>query len=75
MSKIFLAAVAMLLLSFGAFGQAAQAGTHSCEGLAQLELLGARIVSAQTVAAGAFTPSRWPRERSSPSEPWRRYRC
>jgi len=53
MHKIILALVASLLLALGA---KAQGGTHSCEGLAQLELLGARIVSAQTVAAGEFTP-------------------
>src|SRR5260370_31719951 len=29
---------------------------HSCEDLAQLELPGAKILSVQTVAAGAFTP-------------------
>jgi len=43
-------------MSCGAYGQNAASGTHSCEGLEQLELLGARIFSAQTVAAGAFTP-------------------
>jgi len=43
-------------MSCGAYGQNAASGTHSCEGLQQLELLGARIFSAQTVAAGAFTP-------------------
>jgi feruloyl esterase len=63
MPKIILSAVATMLLSFSTFGQAAPASTHSCEGLEQLELSGARIVSAQTVAAGAFTPppnvSRW----------------
>lgn len=63
MAKIILSAVATMLLSFSTFGQAAPASTHSCKGLEQLELSGARIVSAQTVAAGAFTPppnvSRW----------------
>ncbi|OLB84689.1 MAG: feruloyl esterase [Acidobacteria bacterium 13_2_20CM_2_57_6] len=44
------------MLSSGAYGQNAASGTHSCEDLEQLELLGARILSAQTVAAGAFTP-------------------
>jgi hypothetical protein len=55
MRKIVLAAVGAVLLSGGAYGQA-PSRTQSCEGLAQLELPGAKIVSAQTVAAGAFTP-------------------
>ena len=55
MPKIILAAVAALLFSVNAFGQA-PSGTHSCESLAQLELSGAKILSAQIVAPGAFTP-------------------
>src|SRR5258708_385999 len=56
MQKIIVAAAGTMLLAFGAFGQAGQAGTHTCEDLAQLEITGAKILSAQTVAAGAFTP-------------------
>src|SRR5438309_9575564 len=56
MRKLILAAFSVVLLSCGAYGQDAASGTHSCEDLAQLELLGARILSAETVAAGAFTP-------------------
>src|SRR2546430_4595906 len=56
MRKMTLAVVSAALLSRGAYGQNAASGTHSCEDLEQLELLGARILSAQTVAAGAFTP-------------------
>jgi tannase/feruloyl esterase len=53
MPKIILAAIATLSLSYTA---SAQSVTHSCESLAQLELSGAKILSAQTVAPGAFTP-------------------
>src|SRR5437773_6793 len=56
MRKMTLAAVSAALLSSGAYGQNAASGTHSCEDLEQLELLGARILSAQTVAAGPVTP-------------------
>jgi hypothetical protein len=56
MRKTVLAALGVVLLSCGVYGQEANSGTHSCEGLAQLELTGARILSVQTVAAGAFTP-------------------
>lgn len=56
MRKMILAAVGVVLVSCGAHGQNAASGAHSCEDLAQLELLGARILSAQTVAAGTFTP-------------------
>ena len=56
MRKMVLAAVGVALMSCGAYGQGAPSGTHSCEGLAQLELIGARILSAQTVAAGTFAP-------------------
>src|SRR5258708_14738179 len=63
MQKIIVAAAGTMLLAFGAFGQAGQVRTHTCEGLAELEITGAKILSAQTVAAGAFTPpanmSRW----------------
>ncbi len=53
MAKIILTAIVTLLLSFAAN---AQSGTHSCESLTQLELSGAKILSAQAVAPGAFTP-------------------
>jgi hypothetical protein len=56
MRKFVLTAVGVVLMSCGAYGQSAPPGTHSCEGLAQLELTGAKILLAQTVAAGAFTP-------------------
>jgi hypothetical protein len=56
MRKMVLAAVGTVLLSCGAYGQNASSGPQSCEGLARLELPGAKILSAQTVAAGAFTP-------------------
>jgi Tannase and feruloyl esterase len=56
MAKIVLAAIGVALLSCGAYGQEATSAMRSCEGLAQLELPGAKILSAQTVAAGAFTP-------------------
>src|SRR5260370_24777148 len=56
MQKMVLAAVAAVLLSCGAYGQEATSGMHSCEDLAQLELPGAKILSVQTVAAGAFAP-------------------
>jgi len=56
MRKMLFAAVGTVLLSCAAFGQKAPSGAPSCEGLAQLELPQAKILSAQTVAAGAFTP-------------------
>jgi Tannase and feruloyl esterase len=63
MPKIILVAVVVVLMACRANGQATTSGTHSCEGLAQLEMAGAKTVLAQTVAAGAFMPpakmSRW----------------
>jgi len=56
MQKMALVAVGAALLSCGAYGQNASSAARSCEGLAQLELPGAKILSAQVVAAGAFTP-------------------
>jgi tannase/feruloyl esterase len=56
MRKMFLVALGTVLISCGAFGQGAPSGSPSCQSLAQLELAGAKILSAQTVAAGAFTP-------------------
>lgn len=40
----------------GAYGQEASSGTDACKGLARIELPEAKIVSAETVPAGAFTP-------------------
>jgi hypothetical protein len=56
MRKMVLAAVGAALLSWGTYGQGVPSGTQSCEGLAHLELSSAKILSAQTVAAGGFTP-------------------
>ena len=56
MHKVVIAALGAVLMSCGAYAQGAPSGTQTCEGLAQLKLTGAKIVSAQTVAAGAFTP-------------------
>jgi hypothetical protein len=56
MRKMVLAAIGIVLMSGASHGQSAPSGTHSCESLTQLELIGARILSAQTVAAGTFTP-------------------
>jgi len=56
MRRMILAAVAVMLMSCGAYGQEATPGTKSCKGLAQLELPGAKIVLAKAIAAGAFTP-------------------
>ena len=54
MPKTILAAAATLLLSFTAGAQSA--ATKSCESLIQRELSGAKILSATSVAPGAFTP-------------------
>jgi hypothetical protein len=56
MRKIVLVAVGAVLMSCGAYGQEAPPGTHSCNALSQLELPGAKILSAHTVSAGTFTP-------------------
>jgi len=53
--KMVLAAVGVALLPCGAYGQNASSAAQSCESLTQLELPGAKILSAQTVEAGAFT--------------------
>ena len=44
-----------LVLAGGAYAQAVS-GTEACQGLARLELKDAKVVSAETVPAGAFTP-------------------
>src|SRR5260370_21910006 len=49
MRNVILAVAGTVLMSCGAYGQNAASGTHSCEDLAHLELLGATILSAQTV--------------------------
>ena len=49
MRKMLFAAVGTVLLSCAAFGQKAPSGAPSCEGLAQLELPQAKILSAQIV--------------------------
>jgi hypothetical protein len=54
MRKVLVAAVATALLGCEAYGQNAPAAGQSCERLAELALPGAKTVSAQTVAAGAF---------------------
>src|SRR6202521_2392797 len=56
MAKIVLAAIGAALLSCGTYGQEATSGIDTCEGLSKLELPGAKMLSAQAVAAGAFTP-------------------
>src|SRR5262245_50107955 len=56
MSKAFAFARIMLLLAGGALGGEAQPAPPSCESLAPLALAGAKVTSAQAVAAGAFTP-------------------
>jgi len=49
-------AIWALLAVVGAFVPSARAVGQSCEQLAQLALPNANVISAQTVAAGAFTP-------------------
>jgi feruloyl esterase len=56
MRNMLVAAVATLLAACGAFGQKTAPTAQNCEALAQLELPGAKIVSAQTFTAGAFPP-------------------
>lgn len=56
MRKLLMVMAVGSLLASAAFGQATPGKTHSCEALAQLELLKAKVVSAETVAAGAFPP-------------------
>jgi hypothetical protein len=56
MRNMLVAAVATLLAACGAFGQKTAPTAQNCEALAQLELPGGKIVSAQTFTAGAFPP-------------------
>jgi len=55
MRKMALMAVGAALLSCGVYGQVTPSETQPCQNLMQLEVPGAKIVSAQMVAAGAFT--------------------
>src|SRR6266513_2574802 len=63
MNKVLAAVVTSLCVSGVAFGQASQ----SCEKLAQLSLTNAKVTSAQSVAAGAFTPPPPASPRPSPN--------
>jgi len=56
MNTLLSALSAGLLLSLAAFGQNARAASQSCESLARLSLANAKILSATTIAAGAFQP-------------------
>src|SRR5256714_1117445 len=56
MRKMVIGAVGTVLLSCAAYAQNRPSGPQACEHLAQLELPGAKILLAQTVAAGAFMP-------------------
>ena len=55
MDKVVATLMVALVLAGGAYAQAAS-GTEACQGLARLELKDAKVVSAETVPAGAFTP-------------------
>ena len=54
MKKMFVATVVTVLSACGSFGQKTVPTGQNCDRLGQLELGGAKIVSAQTFAAGAF---------------------
>jgi Tannase and feruloyl esterase len=56
MNKVFAALMVAVLPAGVAYGQAAAAGADACKGLARLELPGAKVVSAETVPAGALPP-------------------
>jgi feruloyl esterase len=56
MSFVFAALMATALPAGGTLTQPASPGTDACLGLARIELPEAKIVSAGTVPAGAFTP-------------------
>jgi hypothetical protein len=56
MRKILVAAAVALLVVCGAYGHKTAPTAQNCEALAQLELPGAKIVSAETFTAGAFPP-------------------
>ena len=56
MRNIFAVVIAAVLPAGGAYGQQTPSAPDSCPGLARLELPRAKVVSAETVPAGAFTP-------------------
>ena len=56
MSIVFAALMVAGWLTGGTLPRGASPGTDACEGLARIELPDAKIVSAGTVPAGAFTP-------------------
>ncbi len=56
MRKMLAVVIVAVFAARGARGQKAPSATYSCEGLAQLELSEAKVVSAEAVAAGTFTP-------------------
>ena len=56
MGHVVAGLVITVLLAGGAHGREAASGADACKGLAQLELPEARVVSAEMVPAGAFTP-------------------
>src|SRR6266436_3690889 len=55
MRNVVVAVIAMFL-ACGTYGQKTAPAAQNCERLAQLELPGGKIGSAQTIAAGAFPP-------------------
>jgi feruloyl esterase len=56
MRNVAVAVVAAMLLACGTYGQKTAPTPRNCERLTQLELPGAKITSAQAIAAGAFPP-------------------
>jgi tannase/feruloyl esterase len=56
MRNVVVAVVAAMLLAGGSYGQKTAPAAQTCERMAQLALPGAKIGSAQTIAAGAFPP-------------------
>ena len=54
MRNVAVAVVVAMLLACGTYGQKTAQTAQNCERLAQLELPGAKITSAQAIAAGAF---------------------
>ncbi len=56
MGKLVAVLMVGVLAADAASGQEAASGTETCKGLARLELPAAKVESAETVAAGAFTP-------------------
>jgi len=56
MRKIALVFAGTMLISYAAYAQTSPGASRTCENLAQLELTSAKVVSAETVAAGKLTP-------------------